>query len=175
LSGEKLQAGTAGSEIETGTEKAILLSFIKENWAMDTINGPGFASTNIDWGAHPSRTTKGITINCYRIISNIRDKDVGSHVYYFNVPVAIDIYLRDIKAEGQKDEPSPKLILIENYLRELLLTNRTTLRSKGINNIMLEGPVYPQEPAPAGSELQKVWYHLVMQVRMIYHMFRVPT
>ena len=137
--------------------------------------GPEFAAGKIDWGAHPSRTTKGITINCYRIFSNIYDKDVGSHVYYFDVPVAIDIYLRDIKAEGQKNEPSPKLVKIENYLRELILTNRMSLRSKGINNIMITNSQYPGEPAPEGAEQQKVWYHLVTEVRLRYHMFRVPT
>ena len=171
---DKLVSGTPGSQIETGSEKTILLDFIKENWIMDVVNGPAFESANIDWGAHPSRTTKGITINCYRIFSNIRDKDVSSHVYYFDVPVAIDVYLRDVKAEGQRNEPSPKLILIENYLREFILTNRITLRSKGINNIMLSNVTYPEEPAPEGSEIQRVWYHMVAEVRMYYHMFRIP-
>lgn len=169
---EKLVSGVApGSEIETGSERNILLDFIRNNWTLDG----EFATEKIGWGAHPSRTTKGITLNVYRIYSGIKDKNVGSSVYYFNVPVAIDVYVRDIKAEGQRNEPSPKLITIENYLRELILTNRLGLRSKGINNIMLESPVYPEEPAPEGSELQRVWYHLVMQCRLYYHMFRIPT
>lgn len=172
VSTDKLISGIApGGEIETGSERNILLDFIRDNWDMSG----EFATENIGWGAHPSRTTKAITLNVYRIISSIRDKNVGSNCYYFNVPLAIDVYVRDIKAEGQRNEPSPKLIEIENYLREFILTNRITLRSKGINNIMLENPVYPEEPAPEGSEYQKVWYHLVMNVRLLYHMFRVPT
>lgn len=169
---EKLISGISpGSEIETGSERNILLDFIKNNWNMSG----EFATEKIGWGAHPSRTTKAITLNVYRVTSNIRDKNVGSSCYYFNVPLAIDVYARDIKAEGLKDEPSPKLIQIENYLRELILTNRIGLRNKGINNIMLESPVYPEEPAPEGAELQRVWYHLVMHCRLIYHMFRVPV
>lgn len=171
-SNEKLVSGnTPGLEIETGSERNILLDFIKNNW---TMTGE-FATEKIDWGAHPSRTTKGITLNVYRIFSSIRDKNVGSSVYYFNVPLAIDVYARDIKAEGLKNEPSPKLIEIENFLRELILTNRIALRNKGINNIMLENPVYPEEPAPEGAEMQRVWYHLVMRCRVLYHMFRIPT
>lgn len=168
--GEKLQSGTPGSQIETDSEKNILEDFIKSNW---TMTGE-FAIDKVDWGAHPSRTTKGITIKCYRILSNIRARDISSHVYYFDVPVAIDVYVRDTKAEGQKNEPSPKLIQIENYLRELLLTNRISLRSKGINNIMLTSMTHPEEPSPEGSELQRVWYHLVCEVRVQYHFFRVP-
>lgn len=170
---DKLVSGIApGSEIETGSERNILLDFIRDNWAME---GSEFASERIGWGAHPSRTTKGITLNVYRIFSNISDKNVGSNCYYFNVPLAIDVYLRDIKAEGLRNEPSPKLIQIENYLREFILTNRIALRSKGINNIMLENPTYPEEPAPEGSETQRIWYHLVMQCRLFYHMFRIPV
>ncbi len=164
---EKLQASTPGAAIETDSEKNILQEFIKSNW---TMTGE-FAIDKVDWGAHPSRTTKAITINVYRVFSGIRDKNVGSSVYYFNVPLAVDIYVRDVKAEGLRTEPSPKLIQIENYLREFILTNRTGLRSKGINNIMLEDSAYPEEP----EESQRVWWHLVMRVRFLYHMFRVPT
>lgn len=170
---ERLQSGIApGSEIETDAEKTILLDFIRDNWSMTDV---GFTSDRIDWGAHPSRTTKGITLNCYRIFGNIRNKDVSSHCYYFDVPLAIDVYLRDAKAEGSKDEPSPNLIKIENYLREFILVNRMTLRSKGVNNIMLDNAVYPADRGGAESDQQKVWYHLVMQVRMVYHMFRIPV
>lgn len=170
---ERLQSGIApGSDIETDAEKKILLDFIRDNWNMI---GDEFASSRIDWGGHPSRTTKGITLNCYRIFSNVRNKNISSHCYYFDVPVAIDVFLRDIKAEGMKNEPSPKLVQMETYLREFILVNRITLRSKGINNIMLTSATYPADRG--GEELndQKVWFHLVMEVRLIYHMFRVPV
>jgi hypothetical protein len=168
---DKLISSVPGAEIETKTEAKILLEFIKNNWALvDT------AASTVDFGAHPSRTKKAITINCYRIYSNMYKESVGGQVYGFSVPVAIDVYVRDIRAEGLRDEPAPKLVTIDNYLREFILVNRLSLRNKGVNNITIERIEYPDEPAPtAGSEAQRVWYHLVVTARMYYNMFRVPV
>jgi hypothetical protein len=169
---EKLQSGLSPGEptgIEVRTEAKILQDFIKENW-----NLPGIDVSTVDWGAHPSRTTKAITLNCYRIISNIYDKDVGSHAYYFDVPVAVDVYVRSAPNRGRKDtveQPEPKIVQIDNYLREFINVNRCGLRSKGVNNIMLGRIEYPDEPA----DTQNIWYHLVSTVRMYFHMFRVPV
>lgn len=166
---EKLQSGTPGSEVETNTEAKILLAFIKNNWDLS-----GVPAIRIDFGAHPTRTTKDTTLNTYRIISNIYDADVGSHVYRFDVPVAVDVYVRDAKAVGLRNNPSPRLVSIETYLRNFFSVNRLGLRDKGINNISLSAVRYPQEPSDEYTG-QSVWYHMIMTVRMYFHMFRVPV
>lgn len=166
---EKLVSGYPGSEIETNTEAKILLAFIKESWNLASI-----PAIRIDFGAHPTRTVKDTTLNTYRIISNIYDADVGSHVYKYDVPVAIDVYARDAKAVGKRDNPSPRIVAIEVYLRDLISTNRTTLRSKGINNMMVTSVRYPDEPRDESAQ-QSVWYHLIVTCRMYFHFFRVPA
>lgn len=168
---DKLISSIPGSEIESKTEAKILLNSIKDNWALT-----GTAASTVDFGAHPSRSKKAITINCYRIYSSMHHENVGGQVYGFNVPVAIDVYVRDIKAEGLRDEPAPKLVAIDNYLREFILVNRLSLRNKGVSSMTIDRIEYPDEPAPtSGGEAQRVWYHLVVTVRMYYNMFRVPV
>lgn len=159
---EQLVGSPSASDIETKTESKILLDFIKANWTMD-----GTAVSSIDFGAHPSRTTKGRTINCYRIFSNVRDDNVGATVYAFDVPVALDVYVRDVKAAGMKDVPAPKLVAIVSYLRDFVSANRIALRDKGINNMMMTRIEYPDEPADSA------WHHAVLQVRIYYHKFKV--
>lgn len=166
---DKLISSVPGSDIETKTEAKILLDYIKNNWTLT-----GTTASTIDFGAHPSRSKKAITINCYRIFSSIYDENVGGQVYGFDVPVAIDVYVRDIKAEGLKDEPAPKLVAIDNYLRQFISVNRLGLRNKGINNMMISRIEYPDEPSKSITGEQTVWYHLVTQVRLYYNMFRVP-
>lgn len=169
---EKLVSGLApdvADGVEQSSEASILSKFIKNNWSLASI-----PASSIDWQAHPSRTTKAITLNCYRIISNIYDKDVGSHAFYFDVPVAVDVYVRSAPNRGKKDtveQPEPKIVQIDNYLREFISVNRCGLRNKGVNNIMISRIQYPDEPA----ETQSVYYHLVTTVRMSYHMFRIPV
>lgn len=172
---EKLSSGLApgvADGVEGRNEARILLDFIKNNWTLTD----NLATDKVDWAGHPSRTIKAITINCYRIFSNVYDKDVGSHAYYFDVPVAVDVYVRDAPARGKKDDvdqPSPKLVQIDNYLRQFILVNRIGLRDKGVNNIMLSRVRYPDEPPDAtGGDL--VWKHMLAEVRLSYHMFRVP-
>lgn len=169
---EKLVSGLAPNvpgNIEQRTEAKILQDYIKNNWSLASID-----VSHIDFGAHPSRTTKAITLNCYRIISNIYEHDIGSHTFKFDVPVAIDVYVREAPIRGRKDsieQPSPKLVAIDNYLRQFVLTCMRGLRDKGINSIMTGRIEYPDEP----SDTQNVWFHLVHTVRMTYHMFRVPV
>jgi hypothetical protein len=168
MSNEKLQSGYPGTEIETNTEAKILLAFIKDNWDLNSV-----PVAKIDFGAHPTRTNRDNTLNTYRVISNIYDADVGAHVYKFDVPVAIDVYVRDAKSIGLRNNPSPRLVNIETYLRNFIAVNPLGLRSKGVNNMMLTTVRYVEEPRDEISS-QNVWYHLVMIVRMYFHMFRVP-
>lgn len=164
---EKLVAGLGeGLEIETNSESAILLNFIRDNWDLD-----GLAASKVGFGSYPDRTKLPVTLRTYRIYSNIRDADVGSKTYRFDVPVAIDIYVRDVTASAQRREPNV-LISIETYLRQFISTNRLGLRDKGINNIQLVTAEYLNEPV--SSTKDEVYYHLVMTVRMYYHMQRVP-
>lgn len=169
LSGEKLQASPPGSEIETNTESKILLAFIKNSWDLASV-----PAIRIDFGAHPTRTVKDTTLNTYRIISNIYDRTVGSQAYKYDVPVAIDVYVRDAKAVGKRDNPSPRIVSMEIYLTNLIQVNRVALRDKGINHMEVTGIRYLAEPTDEAAS-QSVWYHLLITVRMIYYLFRVPV
>jgi hypothetical protein len=165
---DKLISGFGeGKEIEVNTSSAILQQFIKDNWNLldpDT--------TEIDWGGSPDRTVKPITIRTYTILSNILNADIGSNFFAFEVPVAIDVFVRDIKAMAERREPT-KIVAIETYLRDFISTNRLALRDKGINHMHIGTVNFVDEPAD--DEQDEVWYHLVVEVRMYFHMNRVPV
>lgn len=168
---EKLVSGFGeGEEIETQTESELLLAYLKNNWPTETpylVNLP--INSNIDFGTSPDRTNKSVTLNVYRIFSNVIDKDIGSYTYMFDVPVAIDVFVRDITAQAQRREPTA-LVAIEMFLRDFIANNRLGMRDKGINNMRLIGSEYIEEPIDDGNDT--VWYHLVVTVRIYYHMHK---
>lgn len=165
---DKLVSGFGeGKEIEVNTSSRILQDYIRDNW---TLANP--AINEIDVGATPDRTIKPITLRTYTVFSNIVNADIGSNFFAFDVPVAIDVYVRDIKAMGERREPT-KLVAIETYLRDFISTNRLGLRSKGINHMHVGTITYVEEPPD--DEQDEVWYHLVVEVRMYFHMNRVPV
>lgn len=162
-----------GEEIETQTETQLLLDFIKQNWPISNPYITGLpVKSDIDFGASPDRTSKSITISTYRIFSNVIDKDIGSYTYMFNIPIAIDIFVRDVTAQSERREPT-KLTLIESYIRDFITGNRLGLRNKGINNMRLDNVEYVEEPPD--DEKGNVWFHLVVSVRIFYHMHRKTT
>lgn len=170
---ENLIAGLGpGLDIETNTESMILLKFIEDNWTM--VNP---AAANVDFGAHPSRTTKDVTLNCYRRSTIIRDLVIGQTSYRFNVMVGIDVYSREVQTPGMKDIP-PRLMAIETYLRELIALNKLNLRDKGIKSIhlaMVENPPEPGEGKARTGRGGMKWFHSVVSVQCIYSMFAVTT
>ena len=171
---EKLQSGFgAGLEIETNTSSRILQNYIEDNWPTSVGSNPNLPlKADIDFGAMPDRTRLPITIRTYTIFSNILNADIGSNFFAFDVPVAIDIFVRDLKASAERREPT-QLVAMETYLRDFISTNRLGLRGKGINNMGISSIDYIQEPPD--DEQDVVWYHLVVTVRMYYHMNKVPV
>lgn len=165
---EKLQSGFGpGLEIETNTESRILQNFIEDNWDLDSV-----PVEKADFGSTPDRTKLPITLRVYRIFSNVRNADIGSNFFDFDVPVAIDVFVRDLSAHAQRREPT-LLVDIDTYLRQFISTNRLGLRSKGINHMNVESSDFIQEKGD--DEKDQVWFHLVVQVRMFYHMNKVST
>lgn len=162
----------AGLEIETNTESAILRSFLEDNWPATVLGGyPNLPlKTEIDWQADPNRIIKPIIIRTYTVFSNIVEKDIGANIFSYNCPIAIDIYVRDLKASSERRDPT-MLVAIETYIRDLISTNRLALRSKGIHSMEIDQITYVDEPPD--DEEDVVWYHLVVQVRMHWHMNRV--
>lgn len=160
---ENLVAGLgSGLDIETNTESMILLDFIRDNW---TLADPAAAA--IDFGASPKRTTKDVTLNCWRRSSIITDQAVGATSYKFNVLVAVDTYMRETASPGLKDAPA-RLMAVESYLREFFALNRIGLWDKGIKSISLERIENP--PDPSGY-----WYRSLLSVRCVYSMFKVTS
>lgn len=166
-----LNPGFPGTEIATKTEYDILLDWIEANWTLADPN-----NERVDFGAHPTRTTKDFTLDCWRRASNIISKNVGSGAFRFESIIAVDVYVRDVGAAGKK-KTSTKMTTIETFLRGLILTNQTTLRTKGINHMMLMMMENPQEPVSlnaGGRSSGRVWYHMVASVRMTWNMFSMP-
>lgn len=166
---EELISSPPSAEIETNTEAKILLAWLKANWDLT-----GVPSIRIDWNGHPSRTVKDTTVNVYRIISNVYDKTVGSHAYKYDVPVIVDVYVRDAKAVGLRDTPSPRIVKMEIYIMNLINVNRKALQSKGIKDMVATSVRYVDEPQDQTSG-RSVWFHMQIQVRMVYYLFRVPV
>lgn len=172
---EKLEAGLgSGLEIETNTSSRILQDFIELGWPASTLpNYPNLPlSSEVDFGAMPDRTIRGVTLRTYITYENVRAADIGSQFFSFDVPVSVDVFVRDVKASAERREPTA-LVAIDTYLRDYISTNRLALRSKGINNMMVSDINYISEPPD--DEQDVVWYHLVVTVRMYYHMRRVPA
>jgi len=170
---EKLESGLgAGLDIEQDSASKILQDYIKDNWPDTVQSNPDLpVKDRIDFGAWPDRTNKTITLRCYRVVTNVYDQDVGSHMYHFDIPVAVDIYLRDLKAIGARQE-SVRMIAIENYLRDFITLGRLALRDKGVDHIdLVNSEVIPEPP----DQISEVWFHLVVTVRMYYWMNRVPV
>jgi hypothetical protein len=160
-----------GLEIETNSSSDILRDYIEANWPTTVGSNPNLPlKSSIDFGGSPDRTTKIITLKTYTIFSNIVNADIGGSFFSFDVPVAIDIFVRDTKASAERREPQ-SLVAIETYLRDFISTNRLGLRSKGINNMMVSTTDYIEEKPD--NEQDVVWYHLVVTVRIYYHMRRV--
>ena len=169
---EELKSGLGpGLDIEQDSASKILQDYIKLNWPTVQTNPDLPLQDKIDFGAWPDRTNKTITLRCYRVVTNVYDQDVGSHMYAFDIPVAVDIYLRDIKAPGLRQE-SLRLIAIETYLRDFTILNRLGLRDKGVDHIDLVNSEVIPEPL---NETSEVWFHLVVTIRMYYWMNRVPV
>lgn len=168
----KLQSGFGpGMEIETNTSSAILQDYVENNWPTTPTSNPNLpVKTSIDFGALPDRAIKPITIRTYTVFSNIRYADIGANFFGFDVPVSIDVFVRDIKASAERREPTA-LVAIEAYLRDFISTNRLGLRDKGINNFGISTVDYIQEPPD--DEEDVVWFHLVIQVRIYYTMNKV--
>jgi hypothetical protein len=173
---EKLISGLgSGLEIEVNTASTILLEFIKNGWPATVEVNPNPIlplKASVDFGATPDRTSKGVTLTTYVIFSNIYNSDVGSRVFGFDIPVAIDIFVRDITAASKRIEP-PVLVAIETYLRDYITTNRLALRNKGINNMNVSS--VEAIPEPPSDENDVTWFHMVVTVRMYYHMTRATV
>lgn len=168
-----LRAGLgAGLEIETNTESRILQDWIEIGWPTSSpAEYPGLpAKADVDFGAYQERIVKPVTLRTYTVFSNIIEIDIGHNMIKYNVPVAVDVYVRDIKASAERREPT-KLVAIETYIRDYISTNRLGLRSKGIHNIELDDITRVEEPPD--DEEDVVWYHTVFQVRMHWHMNRL--
>lgn len=161
----------SGLEIENNTSARILQDYIEANWPTTTPSNPNLpVKSDIDFGASPDRTTKQVTLRTYTVFQNMVSADIGVNYFAFDVPVAIDVFVRDVKASANRREPT-KLVAIETYLRDYISTNRLGLRNKGINNMNVRTADYIQEPPD--DEEDVVWYHLVVEVRMYYHMRQV--
>lgn len=161
-----------GMEIETNTSSAILLKYIEDNWpTVPTSNVNLPIKSNIDFGAMPDRSNKPITIKTYIVFSNIVNADIGANFFGFDVPVSIDVFVRDLSASSQRREPT-QLVAIESYLRDFISTNMLGLRDKGINNMHISTVDYVE--SPPSDEQDVVWWHLVITCRIYYTMNKIP-
>lgn len=150
-----------GLDIETKTAARILQEFLLANWDNTTIT-----ASQIAFGAWPDRNQgKSITLRCYNIISNEDFAALGGTTYKYNIPVAIDIFTRDPSAMAQAKEPS-SLVTLDNYIRNFIVKHRVGLTGKGIDYIIREN----SQLVPVG-ESEDDWFHLVIQVRMVYYLY----
>lgn len=165
---EKLISGFgSGKEIESNSSSRILQDYIKNSWSSVDV-----LATDIDFGASPDRTNKAITLLVTRTIDHVTTKDIGSHMFGYEVPMSVDVWVRDTSAQAQRREPT-RLVQIDTYLRDFISTNQIGLRSKGINYMEHEGSmIVPDQPS---DEKDTGWYHLVVGVRLYYTMNRVPV
>ena len=167
-----LKAGLGpGLEIEYNTSSRILQNYLEANWPSTTL--PTYPtlplSNQIDWGAVPDRTRLPIVLRTYTVFQNVTTADIGANFFSFDVPVAIDIYVRDLTASAERREPTA-LIAIRTYLIDLISTNKLGLRGKGINYIELANIEYPENDQ--ADEQDEVWFHAVITVRMYYKMYK---
>lgn len=122
--------------------------------------------TDIDFGAIPDRTNKGITIKCTTMKHSLRNNQTG-HTFDFEVPVSIDVYCRDSRAVAERREPE-KLVELEKYITEFISTNRFGLQSDGISHMVVRDtqirPVDEEEIGLAN------WFKLTIVVLLYYRL-----
>ena len=160
-----------GLEIEYNTSSRILQDYIELNWPETTsASYPTLPiKSGIDWGATPDRTRLPVTLRTYTVFSNMVNADIGGNFFSFDIPVAIDIYVRDLNASAERREPTV-LVAIRGYLIDFISTNRLGLRGKGINYMEISNVELVEDKQE--DEEDVVWYHLVVTTRMYYKMYK---
>lgn len=123
----------------------------------------------MDFGATPARTNKGITIRCFTPELRVEEQGMGN-VDKLDERVIIEVAMRAPPAEGERLGREPlRLIAIEKYLVELIKVNRTALHDQGVQYMDVVGAeTFPT--VEGGEEYQQVWYKLHLTVRLRYWM-----
>ena len=123
---------------------------------------------DVDYGGIPDRTDKDITLRViyrrYMIDNNV---DATGNVVQFQVPVEIEVFVRDNDARGERIEP-PKLIQLEKYIVEYIATNKYSLMDEGINSIKI---LNVQKRAVDKTEYSmSSWWKMTINVLLQYWM-----
>jgi hypothetical protein len=124
----------------------------------------------VDFGTTPQRTKKAITLRCSTPNTDVREQGLSGLTNKFEQRVIVDIYARDIKAEGIRQGREPAdLVAIEKYLVDFLAINRLALKDEGIQYMQVVNSQTFAEIA-GGEEKQQVWYHTRVTVILHYWM-----
>lgn len=121
----------------------------------------------IDYGAvGPDRTNKIMTLRCIPLEQEIKDDGQGA-TFDYTAPVRIEVYCRDIKASGKRQEPQ-QLIRMEKKLMDFLNINKFALMDDGISHITVRNTRI-REVDKSEYELSN-WYLLEITVDLQYRL-----
>lgn len=123
---------------------------------------------DIDYGGFPDRTNKNITLRVIYRETNIDNNiDAVGNTVDFQVPADIEVYVRDSTAVGLRIEP-PKLVELEKYIVEYIVTNKYSLQNEGINSMKI---LNTQKRQVDETEFGlSNWYKLTVSVLLHYWM-----
>jgi hypothetical protein len=93
--------------------------------------------------------------------------DATGNVFDYEVPVTIEVYLRDNTAIAERREPL-QLIEIEKFLIELFTTSKYDLQNDGISHIMIKSTMI----RPVDQFMNKLgnWYKLDVDILVVYRL-----
>ena len=128
---------------------------------------------DVDYGGAPDRTDKDITLRViYRRYRINNDIDATGNVIDFQVPVEVEVFVRDNDARGERIEP-PKLIQLEKYITQYIISNKYSLQDEGINDMKI---LNTEKRAVDKSEWNmSSWWKLTVNVLLHYWMKYSPS
>lgn len=125
---------------------------------------------DIDVGATPVRTNKRIAIKV-RTIQKFEDNDIviGGRFIEIKGIVAIDIYVRDIKAVAEAREPTD-IIELEKYIVNFITTNKLAFQDEGISHVTIRNVTTPilMDEWPTKGKGDTVWFRETIFMDMYY-------
>lgn len=147
-----------GNETNIKEVGQIIEEFLEANWTLATPN----SVSDIVWGATPKvmfKEQKEIAIRCYHVFSNIGDMDISGFINEYKEFWRLDVYARDPLTIKYR---SDRLLAIMRHIEQILLTNKTTLQSKGLSTVSL------RSSSPIDDPDHEDLYHASMAVDVIY-------
>jgi hypothetical protein len=101
-------------------------------------------------------------------VADVEEASIDGNTFKFTNRFTIDVYIRAIKGEGQRQgrEP-PELIAMERWLVQYFAIHRLDFRSQGIQYMdVMNTQTLPERVG--GEDAQQIWFHLRVNCAAYY-------